>query len=73
MEKTSRSISHIDDEHDPNIEGLVNAALARRVFVKQNSTYGTEHLSSMSAIICGGEATNKRFDDMASVKIVDYC
>ena len=72
MEKTSRSISHLD-EHDTNVEALVNRVLARkedRVFEKQLQMQQTPFQACLQS---SGEAMNKRFDDMVSVTIVDYC
>ena len=58
MGKPTRSVSHVEDEHDTNIDTIVNAALAKKeVFEKLLQM----QQSTVQSFV---EATNKRFDDM---------
>ena len=63
MGKTARAVSHLEDEHDRNIETLVDAALARKeeVFEKLLQMQQTTFQSYLQSCV---EATNKRFDNM---------
>ena len=63
MGKTTRSVSHVEDEHDTNVETIVNAALAKKeeVFKKLLQIQQSTFQACLQSFV---EATNKRFDDM---------
>ena len=63
MGKTTRPVSHVEDDHDTNVETIVNAALAKKeeVFEKLLQMQQSTFQACLQSFV---EATNKRFDDM---------
>ena len=65
MGKTTRSVSHVEDEHDTNVDTIVNAALAKKevLFEKLLQMQQSTFQACLQSFV---EATNKRFDNMIS-------
>ena len=62
MGKTTKPVSHVEDDHDTNVETIVNAALAKKeVFEKLLQMQQSTFQACLQSFV---EATNKRFDDM---------
>ena len=59
MGKPTRSVSHVEDEHDTNVDTIVNAALAEKEEVFEKLLQMQQ--STFQSFV---EATNTRFDDM---------
>ena len=65
MGKPTRSVSHVEDEHDTNVDTIVNAALAKKevFFEKLLQMQQSTFQACLQSFV---EATNKRFDNMIS-------
>ena len=59
MGKTARAVSHLEDEHDTNVETLVNAVLARKeeIFEKLLQMQHTTFQACLQSVV---EATIDR-------------